>query len=63
MCAHNADRFLREQLDSFAAQTLEQIQHVLARMPTDTDIEKCDHALVAFAILSGPGTMPSRQFR
>lgn len=33
--------------------TLEQIRHVLASMPSITDIEKRDRALVAFAILSG----------
>ena len=35
------------------APTLEQIRHVLAVMPTATDIEKRDRALVAFTILSG----------
>jgi integrase len=35
------------------APTLEQIRHVLAVMPAETDIEKRDRALVAFTILSG----------
>jgi integrase len=35
------------------APTLEQIRHVLGVMPTKTDIEKRDRALVAFAIMSG----------
>jgi integrase len=35
------------------APTLDQIRHVLATMPSDTDIEKRDRALFAFAILSG----------
>ena len=33
--------------------TLEQIRHVLTTMPSTTDIEKRDRALVAFTILSG----------
>ncbi|MDR3449586.1 MAG: tyrosine-type recombinase/integrase [Alphaproteobacteria bacterium] len=33
--------------------TLEQVRHVLASMPTATDIEKRDRALFAFAFLSG----------
>lgn len=33
--------------------TLEQVHHVLATMPADTDIEKRNRALVAFAILTG----------
>jgi integrase len=33
--------------------TLEQIHHVLDRMPHGTDIEKRDRALIAFAILTG----------
>lgn len=33
--------------------TLEQIHHVLATMPTGTDIEKRNRALIAFAILTG----------
>jgi integrase len=35
------------------APTLEQVRHVLARMPRETDIEKRDRALVAFALVSG----------
>ncbi|OYU48139.1 MAG: recombinase XerC [Rhizobiales bacterium PAR1] len=35
------------------APSIEQIRHVLASMPGDTDIEKRNRALVAFAILSG----------
>jgi integrase len=33
--------------------TLEQIRHVLGAMPVETDVERRDRALVAFAILSG----------
>jgi integrase len=33
--------------------TLEQIQHVLASMPGESDLERRDRALIAFAILSG----------
>lgn len=33
--------------------TLEQIHHVLATMPTGTDVEKRNRALIAFAILTG----------
>ncbi len=33
--------------------TLEQIHHVLATMPYETDIERRDRALVAFALLTG----------
>ncbi|WP_210215287.1 tyrosine-type recombinase/integrase [Lichenihabitans psoromatis] len=33
--------------------TLEQVHHVLAWMPHETDIEKRDRAIVAFAILTG----------
>lgn len=33
--------------------TLEQIQHVLANMPSNTDIERRNRALIAFTILSG----------
>lgn len=33
--------------------TLEQIQHVLASMPSDRDLERRDRALIAFAILTG----------
>jgi len=33
--------------------TLEQIHHVLATMPTGTDIERRNRALIAFAILTG----------
>lgn len=33
--------------------TLEQIRHVLAVMPNDSDIERRDRALVAFTLLSG----------
>lgn len=33
--------------------TLDNIRHVLAHMPTDTDLEKRDRALIAFAVLSG----------
>lgn len=33
--------------------TLEQVHHVLASMPTSSDIEKRNRALVAFAILTG----------
>lgn len=36
-----------------AVPTLEQVHHVLAIMPTGTDIERRDQALVAFAALSG----------
>lgn len=35
------------------APTLEQIGHVLKSMPTSTDVEKRDRALIAFTILSG----------
>jgi site-specific recombinase XerC len=35
------------------APTLERVRHVLATMPTETDIEHRDRALVAFAVLSG----------
>jgi integrase len=35
------------------APTLEQIRRVIGRMPGDSDIEKRDRALIAFAILSG----------
>jgi integrase len=35
------------------APSLEQIRHVLASMPTATDIEKRNRALIAFALLSG----------
>lgn len=33
--------------------TLEQINHVLAKMPHDTDIEKRNRALIAFTLLTG----------
>ncbi|MEO6114558.1 MAG: site-specific integrase [Sphingomicrobium sp.] len=33
--------------------TLEQIHHVLAAMPTDTDVKKRNRALIAFALLTG----------
>jgi integrase len=33
--------------------SLEQIRHVIATMPTDTDVQKRDRALVAFVALSG----------
>jgi site-specific recombinase XerD len=35
------------------APTLEQIHHVLSKMPRTTDIEKRDRALVAFTLLTG----------
>ncbi len=35
------------------APSIEQIRHVLASMPGDTDIEKRNRALIAFALLSG----------
>jgi integrase len=35
------------------APTLEQIAHVLAAMPSDTDLEKRDRALIAFTLLTG----------
>lgn len=35
------------------APTLDQIQHVLSGMPLDSDVEKRDRALIAFAILTG----------
>ena len=35
------------------APTLEQVRHVLATMPNETDIDKRDRALIAFALLSG----------
>jgi integrase len=35
------------------APTIEQIRHVLGAMPAETDIEKRDRALIAFAIVSG----------
>ncbi|MBI5716622.1 MAG: tyrosine-type recombinase/integrase [Burkholderiales bacterium] len=35
------------------APTLEQIRHVIALMPSQTEIERRDHALVAFALLTG----------
>lgn len=33
--------------------TLEQIKHVISSMPTDTEIEKRDRALIAFTLLTG----------
>ena len=36
-----------------AAPTIEQIHHVLARMPMSTDIERRDRALIAFTLLTG----------
>lgn len=33
--------------------SLEQIRHVLAKMPSESDIDKRNHALIAFAILTG----------
>ncbi len=33
--------------------TLDQVQHVLATMPSNTDIEKRNRALIAFALLTG----------
>jgi integrase len=33
--------------------TLEQIRHVISTMPVTTDIERRDHALIAFTILTG----------
>jgi integrase len=35
------------------APTLEQVKHTLAQMPANTDIERRDRALVAFALLTG----------
>ena len=35
------------------APTIEQIRHVLERMPAQTDIEKRDRALIAFTLLTG----------
>jgi integrase len=45
--------------------TLEQIHHVLKLMPTGTDIQKRNRALIAFAILSGArdGALVSFQLR
>lgn len=33
--------------------TIEQIHHVISRMPTDTDIQKRDRAIIAFTLLTG----------
>jgi integrase len=33
--------------------TLEQIRHVIRAMPTDTDVERRDRALIAFTVLTG----------
>jgi integrase len=35
------------------APTLEQVKHVINTMPTDTDIERRDRALIAFTLLTG----------
>jgi site-specific recombinase XerD len=35
------------------APTIEQVKHVLATMPTDTDIHRRDRALIAFTLLTG----------
>lgn len=35
--------------------SVEQIKHVLAMMPTETDIERRDRVLIAFTLLTGPG--------
>lgn len=35
------------------APTLEQVKHVIANMPTDTDIQKRNRSLVAFTLLTG----------
>ncbi len=35
------------------APTLEQIKHVIGMMPTDTDIQRRDRALIAFTLLTG----------
>ena len=45
--------------------TLEQIHHVLSSMPADTDIEKRNRALIAFAILTGArdGALSSFQLK
>lgn len=36
-----------------AAPTIEQVHHVLARMPSESDIERRDRALIAFTLLTG----------
>ncbi len=45
--------------------TLEQIRHVVRSMPADTDTERRDRALIAFAILTGArdGAMSSFKLR
>jgi integrase len=47
------------------APTLEQVQHVIAMMPADTDIQKRDRALVAFTLLTGTrdGAMASMKLK
>jgi integrase len=49
----NNDARIAKAVRKRPAPTLEQVRHVLATMPTETDIENRDRALVAFAVLSG----------
>ena len=49
----NHDRRIAKAIIARPAPTLEQIRHTLAAMPGESDIEKRDRAVVAFAILSG----------
>jgi integrase len=49
----NNDGRIAKAVHEKPAPTLEQIRHVLGAMPAETDIEKRDRALIAFAILSG----------
>lgn len=49
----NNDGRIAKAVREKSAPTLEQIRHVLGALPAETDIEKRDRALVAFAILSG----------
>jgi hypothetical protein len=43
----------RPQGESSGIPTVEQILHVLATMPAETDIEKRDRAVIAFTLLTG----------
>jgi integrase len=49
----NHDTHIAKATRDKPAPTIEQIRHVLVSMPSHTDIEKRDRALVAFTILSG----------
>ena len=49
----NTDTQIAKAVRERPAPTLEQIRHVLANMPNETDIEKRDRALIAFTTLSG----------